>query len=251
MPSSRWWWALDGGDVLGVPNNVSQISKANPVLQPGQYAMDFWESLSGELVKVSNVRAIAKPNSHGDTWVLGDWEVSGQNERGGLTMRDKGMPFLLFEMYSCRFLGAASYKGYEVLMSVDLNPEAVIVRSSLDGSKNPTNTKLGDSIGDITGVITTAYGYYVLLPLTALSVTGSNTTAAAPTDLESAGTCAALTFGSYNVNNLAPHSTTLPKIAQHIAQYLKSPTLVFLQEIQDDDGPTDDGGMLCSLADSD
>lgn len=99
-------------------------------------------------------------------------------------------------------------------------------------------------VGDITGVITTAYGYYVLLPLTALTVTGSNTTAAARTDLESAGTCGDVTVGSYNVNNLAPNSTTLPKIAQHIAQYLKSPTLVFLQEIQDDDGPTDDGGML-------
>ncbi|KAF7171890.1 hypothetical protein CNMCM6106_006244 [Aspergillus hiratsukae] len=123
----------------------------------------------------------------------------------------------------------------------DLNPEAVIVGSPLDGSRNPTDTKLGDSIEDITGIITAAYGYYALLPLTALTVTGSNTTAAAPTDLESAGTCRGVTFGSYNVNNLSPGSATLPKIAQHIVQYLKSPTLVFLQEVQDDDGPTDDG----------
>jgi hypothetical protein len=133
-------------------------------------------------------------------------------------------------------------------MSVDLNPEAVIVGSPLDGSKNPTDTKLGDSIGDITGVIAPAYGYYALLPLTALTVTGSNTTAAAATDLESTGTCGAVTVGSYNVNNLGPDSTTLPKIAQHIAQSLKSPTLVFLQEIQDDDGPTDDGGMSSALS---
>ncbi|GFF94304.1 hypothetical protein IFM53868_07500 [Aspergillus udagawae] len=211
-PPTAQFSSLDGADVLGVPNNVSQVSKANPVLQPRQYGMDFWESLSGELVRVSNVRAIAKPSSYGDTWVLGDWEVSGENERGGLTMRNK-----------------------------DLNPEAVIVGSPLDGSKNPTDTKLGDSIGDITGVIAPAYGYYALLPLTALTVTGSNSTAAAATELESTGTCGAVTVGSYNVNNLGPDSTTLPKIAQHIAQYLKSPTLVFLQEIQDDDGPTDDG----------
>ncbi|EDP52822.1 hypothetical protein KXW98_002359 [Aspergillus fumigatus] len=211
-PPTEQFSVLDGGDVLAVPNNVSTVSKTNPVLRPGTYGMDFWESLSGELVRVSNVRAIARPNSYGDTWVRGDWEVSGENERGGLTMREK-----------------------------DSNPEAVIVGSPLDGSKNPTDTKLGDLVGDITGVITTAYGYYVLLPLTALTVTGSNTTAAAPTDLESAGTCGGVTVGSYNVNNLAPNSTTLPKIAQHIAQYLKSPTLVFLQEIQDDDGPTDDG----------
>jgi hypothetical protein len=96
-PPTQQFSSLDGGDVLGVPNNVSQVSKANPVLQPRQYGMDFWESLSGELVRVSNVRAIAKPSSYGDTWVLGDWDVSGENERGGLTMRNKGMPFpLLF-----------------------------------------------------------------------------------------------------------------------------------------------------------
>ncbi|KAF7174059.1 hypothetical protein CNMCM5623_006354 [Aspergillus felis] len=207
-PPTKQFSSLDGGDVLGVPNNVSQISKANPVLRPGKYGMDFWESLSGELVRVSNVRAIARPNSYGDTWVLGDWKVM---------------------------------KLDEVLMSVDLNPEAVIVGSPLDGSKNPTDTKLGDLIGDITGVIAPAYGYYALLPLTALTVTGSNTTAAAATDLQSTGTCRAVTVGSYNVNNLGPDSTTLPRIAQHIAQYLKSPTLVFLQEVQDDDGPTDDG----------
>ncbi|RHZ46475.1 endonuclease/exonuclease/phosphatase family protein [Aspergillus thermomutatus] len=219
-PPTEQFSSLDGGDVLAVPNNVSQISSSNPVLQPGKYGMDFWESLSGELVSLSNVRAIAKPNSYGDTWVLGDWEASGENERGGLTMRDK-----------------------------DSNPEAVLIGSPLDGSDNPTDTKLGDSIRDLTGVIAPAYGYYALLPLTALTVTGSNTTAAAATDLVSAGTCCAVTFGSYNVNNLSPSSSTLPKIAKHIAQYLKSPTLVFLQEIQDNDGATDDGGMFRVLTD--
>ncbi|KAJ5677239.1 endonuclease/exonuclease/phosphatase family protein [Penicillium maclennaniae] len=179
-PPTKQFSALDGGDVLSVPNNVSLISRENPKLNPGKFGMDFWESLSGELVRMENVRAIAKPNTYGDTWVLGDWKVSGENERGGLTMTNK-----------------------------DSNPEAVLVGSPLDGSKNPKDTKLGDAIGDITGIITAAYG--------------------------------ALTFGVYNVNNLAPSSKTLPKIAQHIVQYLKSPTLVFLQEIQDDDGPTNDG----------
>jgi hypothetical protein len=95
-PPTKQFSALDGGDVLSVPNNVSQISSVNPKLKPGKYGMDFWESLSGELVRVENVRAIARPNRYGDTWVLGDWEVSGENERGGLTMRDKGMPSLEF-----------------------------------------------------------------------------------------------------------------------------------------------------------
>lgn len=40
---------------------------------------------------------------------------------------------------------------------------------------------------------------------------------------------------------MAPNSTHLPVVATHIAQYLKTPDLVFVQEIQDDSGPTDDG----------
>lgn len=125
----------------------------------------------------------------------------------------------------------------------DSNPEAIIIGSPLDGSKNPTDTKLGDTIEDVTGIIKQAYGYYTLLPLTALSVTGSNSTNAVPTELVSDGSCSALSFGSYNVNNLAPDSSTLSKVAEHIATYMKSPTLVFLQEIQDDNGATDDGGI--------
>ncbi|KAI9925635.1 hypothetical protein ASPWEDRAFT_41755 [Aspergillus wentii DTO 134E9] len=213
-PPTEAFSALDVGEdgVLSVPNNVSQISSQNPILEPGKYGMDFWESLSGELVSVSGARVISTPNRYGDTWVVGDWGVSGGNGRGGLTMR-----------------------------ADDSNPEAIIIGSPLDGTKNPTDSKLGDTLSNITGIITQAYGYYTLLPLTALNVTGSNGTEAAPTTLVSDETCTALSIGSYNVENLAPDSKHLPKVAAHIVEYLKSPVLVFLQEIQDDDGPTDDG----------
>lgn len=99
----------------------------------------------------------------------------------------------------------------------------------------------------MTGVITQAYGFYALLPVTKLTVSESNNTAAPATSLESDESCKSITVGSYNVNNLAPNSTTLPKIAEHIAKDLKGPNIVFLQEVQDDDGPTDDGGMYITV----
>jgi hypothetical protein len=52
--------------------------------------MDFWESLSGELVTVRKPTAVAKPNNFGDTWVIGDWKVTGRNSRGGVTMTEGG-----------------------------------------------------------------------------------------------------------------------------------------------------------------
>jgi hypothetical protein len=91
-PPTKAFSALDDGDVFGVPNNVSLISVANPILIPRNYGMDFWESLSGELVTVEGAHALTKPNNYGDTWVVGDWKVTGLNSRGGLTTVDKGMP---------------------------------------------------------------------------------------------------------------------------------------------------------------
>ena len=234
-PPTKEFSSLDHGNIFGA-GNAGRISSANPILQPDKYGMDFWESLSAELVTVTNPRALGKPNKFGDTWVVGDWSVDGAgNERGGITVRPDGRSPLL------RYL-------HWILTITGANPEAILVGSPLDGSRNPTDTKLGDYLGgNITGIITQAYGYYSLLPLTALSVSESNSTAASSTTLTADGTCKAITVGSYNVDNFSPGSDTLPKIADHIANYLNSPTIVFLQEIQDDDGSKDDGGLHSPL----
>ena len=70
-PPTQRYTSLDGNDIFGAPNNVSQISKVNPVLSPKKYGIDFWESLSGELVTIRSPRAVSKPNQFGDTWVVG------------------------------------------------------------------------------------------------------------------------------------------------------------------------------------
>ncbi|KAL0257509.1 hypothetical protein SLS55_008323 [Diplodia seriata] len=209
-PPTKQFSSLDGGDVFAVPNNESQISVVNPVLQPDAYGMDFWESLCGELVTIEAPVALARPNSYEEVWVRGNWTVTGLNGRGGLTMTD-----------------------------ADANPEAIIIGDPLDGTTSPTTIKLGDTLSDITGVITYAYGFYYLLPTTALTVLDSALpTLPPPTTLTSTNSCSSLTFGSYNVENLSPSSPHLPAIAAHIVTHLASPSLLFLQEIQDDTGPT-------------
>ncbi|GLA06244.1 hypothetical protein AnigIFM60653_006770 [Aspergillus niger] len=211
-PPTEQYSSLDNGDVFSLPGNSSRLSTANPVLEPTEYGMDFWQSLSGELATLTGLTAISKANSYGDTWVIGDWPVTGKNDRGGLTMRAN-----------------------------DSNPESIVIGSPLDGTKNPTDTKLGDTLEDITGIITQAYGFYTLLPLTALTKTGSNTAEATATTLQADGTCSSITIGDYNVDNFSPQSSTMSGIGEHIAKYLNSPTVLFLQEIQDNSGATDDG----------
>lgn len=218
-PPTEQFSSLDGGFVFAVPNNVSLVSVANPVLDPKNYGMDFWESLSGELVTVRKPTAVNKPNNFGDTWVVGNWKVTGRNKRGGLTQVDK-----------------------------DANPETILIGSPLDGTKNPPTTKLGDDLDDITGIVTQAFGFYRILPTTALAVKKSaKPTLPNPTKLKSAGKCSGLTFGAYNVENLSPNSTHLPAIAAHIVTYLRSPDVLFLQEVQDDNGPTNDAIVSANL----
>ncbi|KAH8665264.1 Endonuclease/exonuclease/phosphatase [Tricladium varicosporioides] len=218
-PPTEQFSSLDNWDVFSLPNNSSQISVANPDLQPLLYGLDFWESMCGELVTVKTPKAVARPNTYGDTWVTGSWRVSGRNKRGGLT--------------------STIY---------DSNPEAILVGDPLDGTNNPKDTRLGDDLEEITGVITQAFGFYVLLPLTALKITGSAQPELPPaTSFTSSGGCDKLTVGSYNVENLSPKSAYLPSIAKHIVEYLGTPNLMFLQEIQDNNGAANDAVVDANL----
>jgi predicted extracellular nuclease len=214
-PPTEAYSSLDNGDVLGVPNNASLISTSNPTLEPSKYGLDFWESLSGELVTVQKPVALTKPNQYGDTWVRGNWKVTGKNERGGLTMTPG-----------------------------DANPEAIVIGSPLDGSKNPTTTQMGDEVEEITGIVTYAFGFYRILPTTAMKVTKTQKKVAKATKLESKGRCEGITVGAYNVENLAPNSTHHGALAEHIVKYMRSPDILFVQEVQDDNGPTNDAGEL-------
>lgn len=69
-PPREQYSGLDNGDVFAVPNNQSLVSQVNPRLDPKKYGMDFWESLSGELVTIKGVTALGRQaNSFGDQWV--------------------------------------------------------------------------------------------------------------------------------------------------------------------------------------
>lgn len=219
LPPTEQFTSLDGGDVFGLPNNRSLISAANPKLEPTKYGLDFMESLLGELVTIKSPIAITKPNQFGDTWVVGSWPTTGRNSRGGLTITDN-----------------------------DANPEAIMIGTPLDGSDNPQSTKLGDTLAPITGVVYQAFGTYRILPTTALRTTSSRSPLTPPPpSFPSSNTCSSLSIAQYNVENLSPSSDHLPAIASHIVTALSTPSLLFLQEIQDSSGPTNDNTTSANL----
>ncbi|TRX94620.1 hypothetical protein FHL15_004392 [Xylaria flabelliformis] len=213
-PPTKLLSSLDGGDVFKVPNNQSLISVVNPILEPNKYGLDFWESLTGEIVTIKHPRAVGRPNQYGDTWVIGDWATTGGNERVGLTLSSK-----------------------------DGNPEAILISSPLDGTRNGDDGKIGDRFEDITGVVTQGSGFYQIQPLTKLTVVSSlKPHIGEPTTLTSDGTCAGVTVGSYNIENFSPGDKVhMNNLANHIVNYLNAPDLLALQEIQDNNGETNDG----------
>ncbi|KAL3953330.1 hypothetical protein ACCO45_013273 [Purpureocillium lilacinum] len=200
-PPTRDFSSLDAGGVFGVPNAAGTVSGANPKLDPTAYGLDFWESLVGELVTVKDAYLTSRPNQYGDVWVRGDWAVTGVNGHGGVTMLDG-----------------------------DANPETIVVGTPLDGSANPTDTKMGDFVGDVTGVVSNAFGFYRILPLTRL-----------PRLLQG------ITVADYNAENLAPDSAHLPRVVDQIVNELRLPDLVFLQEVQDNSGAANDGVVSANL----
>ena len=99
-------------------------------------------------------------------------------------------------------------------------------------------------------MVSQAFGFYRILPLTALKSAGQATPALPPvTNIVTSGKCKKLTVGSYNVENLSPTKAHLPRVAKHIIDYLKTPDLMFLQEVQDDNGATNDASKspLCPI----
>lgn len=211
-PPTEKFSSLDAGGIFGVPNAVTTVSEANPVLDPTTYGLDFWQSLLGELVTVRNATQTTRPNKFGDVWVRGDWKATGVNKQGGITM-----------------------------LEGDANPEAITIGSPLDGSQNPLDSKMGDFVGDITGVVNYAFGTYRILPLTSIAVSKPSSAEFPPVAFTSAGTCQGITVGDYNCENLMPNSAHMPKVIDQIITKLRTPDLLFLQEVQDNSGDANDG----------
>ncbi|KAK0201117.1 Endonuclease/exonuclease/phosphatase [Desarmillaria ectypa] len=224
IPPTQYLSSLDVGDDgwLSVPNNRSLLSIFNPTLQPDMYGMDFWQSLDGQLVQINSPVAINFENRYGEFWVYGDWKVTGLNGRGGLTITfgPDGIP--------------------------DANPEVVIIGSPTDGTENPS-VAVGVRLSDIIGVVTYQYGFYYVLPLTAPTVIATPDYDVLATTISSEADSCVITFGDYNVENMAPTSDHLPTVAKQISDHLLIPDILFLQEIQDNSGTVDDGIVDANL----
>ncbi|MFD5012640.1 endonuclease/exonuclease/phosphatase family protein [Streptomyces chartreusis] len=178
-------------------------------LEPGKYALDYYESLEGENVQVADTRVVGATDPYTELWVtVKPWE--NRNRRGGTV-----------------------YGTYD-----SQNTGRLQIQSLGKPADFPT-ANVGDVLqGATSGPLDyNQFGGYTLVAnqLGTLKSAGLKKEA---TQKQSRGELAVAT---YNVENLDPSDATFAEHASAIVNNLQSPDIVSLEEIQDNNGATNDG----------
>lgn len=175
---------------------------------PEEDAIDFYESLEGMLVQVDDAKVVA-PQNYGEVVVIpGTMEAN--TTAGGLRITEG-----------------------------DFNPE----RITIDMNDEKFVAKMGDQFkGSIKGVMSYGFSNYKILTKKAdLPALEEGTNAREITSIVPADD--KMTVASYNVENFSPKvdAEKVNKLAEAVVKNLKSPDILGLTEVQDNDGPTDSG----------
>ncbi|MER5444142.1 endonuclease/exonuclease/phosphatase family protein [Streptomyces sp. NPDC002766] len=178
-------------------------------LEPSKYALDYYESLEGMNVQVADARVVTATDPYSELWVT----VKPHENR---TRR-----------------GGALYGSYDSQNTGRLQIQ------SLGATADFPVANVGDTLtGTTTGPMDyNQFGGYTLVA-SQLGTLKSGGLQRETTRKQSRGELAVAT---YNVENLDPSDATFAAHAAAIVNNLQSPDIVSLEEIQDNDGATDDG----------
>ncbi|MFI8303500.1 endonuclease/exonuclease/phosphatase family protein [Streptomyces sp. NPDC085927] len=178
-------------------------------LRPDRYALDFYESLEGMNVQVSDTRVVGATDPYTELWVTVKPKEN-RNHRGGTV-----------------------YGAYDAQNTGRLQIQ------SLGRAADFPDANVGDTLAGTTAgpLDFNQYGGYTLVA-SELGTLESGNLRRESTRAQRSGELAVAT---YNVENLDPSDDTFAAHAEAIVGNLKSPDIVSLEEIQDNNGATDDG----------
>ena len=184
--------------------------------------VDFWESLEGMRVTLPDAMAVSpsfnstSTTNRAETFAVANQGVgaTGLNRDGGLTLSE-----------------------------TDANPERVAVQANqnvLPGADFVTRP--GDKLGNVVGVLDyDSRGNFEIILTQAITVVDGGLAKEGATDL--VGNATKLSVGTYNVENLAGNTSAakFTALGIDIAQLMRAPDIIALQEIQDNNGTTNNG----------
>lgn len=181
------------------------------VFDPANDGVDFYESLEGMLVQVNDAVAV------------GPWHDFGSN-REIPVVGDNGAN-----------AGLRTNRGGIIIRANDFNPERIILNDLIAGGPTLPSVNVADRFpGAIVGVMDYSFGNYKL-EVAQLPAVVSGGLAQEVTTLASTAQLAA---GTFNVENLAPGDPAgkFSALAALIVNNLKSPDVLAIEEIQDNNG---------------
>ncbi|MGP4004725.1 endonuclease/exonuclease/phosphatase family protein [Streptomyces sp. 8N706] len=181
-------------------------------LRPHRYALDRYESLEGMLTEVTDAPVVGPTSEHNELWVTAEPHRN-RTARGGT-------------LY-------ASYR--------DQNGGRVKVASLIPFAERPfPRADVGDRLtGTTAGPLDyDQFGGYEL-QATTLGALRDNGLRRETTRKQSASE---LSVATYNVENLSPKDSAAKfgRLAEALVGNLSSPDVIALEEVQDDNGPTND-----------
>ena len=210
---------LPAAVVLGIGGRsipASVIDNDNFIFDPAEDGIDFYESLEGMSVQVNNpvtTSPTAVFGSSEEIWVLADNGMNASNR---------------------------TVRGGSLITSSDFNPERIQIDDLINASVSLPTVNVGAQLSTISGVVSYDFNNYEVLVATAPGVVLASTLQKEVTTL--IGNATQLTVATFNVENLDPGdgAAKFNDLANAIVNNLKSPDIINLEEIQDNNGATND-----------
>ncbi|WSB31034.1 lamin tail domain-containing protein [Streptomyces sp. NBC_01788] len=181
-------------------------------LEPTKYALDFYESLEGMNVQVSDARVVGATDAYHELWVTADPDHN-KTKRGGVY-----------------------YPSYDDPNVARLQVQAI----------NTTDAFPMANVGDeLTGVTAGPldYSQFAGTYILAARQVGTYKDNGLKPEVTSEAKSNEVTIGTYNVQNLAPSDSQskFDRLGHNLVTNLRAPAIVGVEEIQDNSGAIDDG----------
>ncbi|GED83928.1 lamin tail domain-containing protein [Streptomyces sp. 6-11-2] len=181
-------------------------------LEPTKYALDFYESLEGMNVQISDARVVGATDAYHEMWVTADPDHN-RTKRGGVY-----------------------YPSYDDPNVARLQVQAI----------NTTDPFPKANVGDeLTGVTEGPldYSQFAGTYILAARQLGTYKDNGLKPEVTSEAKSNEVTIGTYNVQNLAPSDpqAKFDRLGHNLVTNLRAPAIVGVEEIQDNSGAIDDG----------
>jgi predicted extracellular nuclease len=199
-----------------IDNDSTGDVDTNPIFDPQQDGIDFHESLEGMLLQFNDAVATGPSNDFGEVSIVGD---NGRN--AGLRTRRGGV----------------------IVAPNDFNPERFILDDVIGDT--PTTNTGGRFSTPIVAIADYSFDNFKYYPLTAATATSD-----LQREVTDTPSSKELAIASFNVENLAPSDppAKFAGLADTLINNLKSPDILAIEEIQDNDGVA--GGTSSPVTDA-